>query len=206
MKLKNFLKSLNLLTESEIDLAIDFFYIEEINKGNFYLKEGQYPNKISFIESGLFRLFYQIEAEEKIMLFFAENQFMADYFGYLTKSPSVRPIQALEDSIIYSIDRSKLDKLFYSSHNWERAARILAESAYVTSVLRSNRIIHDDYDTRVETFITEHPNLMQRVPQYMVASYLDMSPETLSRVKKRRIGKRNIEPSIHRTNENHFLI
>lgn len=109
---------------------------------------------------------------------------MTDYYSFLTNTVSIRPIQALENSMIYSIEKKNLNKLFEYSKNWERIGRQLAESAYVTSVLRANRLLHDDYNTRFKTFIEESSFLMQRVPQYMIASYLNMTPETLSRVKK----------------------
>lgn len=206
MNFKEYLTSLNKLTGNEIEYALDSFYQEEIKKGEYYLKEGQIPDKVSFVEKGLFRLFYRLNGEEKIMLFFSDHQFMTDYFGYLTNSPSIRPIQALEHSVIYTIERNKLDKLFDHSKNWERVGRLLAESAYITSVLRANRIIHDDYDTRVKTFIAEKPSLMQRIPQYMIASYLNMTPETLSRVKSRIKNNKQDTSSVHGTNESHFLI
>ena len=179
-------------------MAIGFFHQEKFKKGDFYLREGQFSNKISFIESGLFRLYYQVEGEEKIMLFFSENQFMTDYFGYLTQSPSIRPIQALENAIVYSIERDQLNQLFEYSKAWEYVGRKLAESAYVTSVLRANRLLHDDYDTRLNTFIEETPTLIQRVPQYMIASYLNMTPETLSRVKKRLMKNKEVKNTIHK--------
>ena len=132
------------------------------------------------------------------MLFFAEHQFMTDYFGYLTKTPSIRPIQALENSILYTIERQQLDELYDKSKNWEWLGRRLAESAYVRSVLRANRLLHDDFDTRLHTFVEENPTLLQRVPQYMIASYLNMTPETLSRVKKRLYRKGELKETIHK--------
>jgi CRP/FNR family transcriptional regulator, anaerobic regulatory protein len=198
MNLEEYIKTLGKLSDEEIDFAKGLFFREEIKKGEYYLKEGQFCNKISFIEKGLFRLFYQLNGDEKIMLFFSETQFMTDYFGFLTSSTSIRPIQALEDSVIYSIDRDALNRLFDYSKNWERLGRILAESAYVTSVLRANRLLHDDYDTRVKTFLDESPSLIQRVPQYMIASYLNMTPETLSRVKRRIMKSKEIKNSIHK--------
>lgn len=198
MTLIDFLKTFGDLTDEEIDFAIGFFIKEKYNKGEYYLKEGQLSSKVSFIEKGLYRLFYQLNGEEKNMLFFSESQIMTDYFGYLTNTKSIRPIQALEDSIIYSIEKSNLTRLFDFSKNWERIGRQLAESAYVTSVMRANRLLHDDYNTRVKTFIDESPSLMKRVPQYMIASYLNMTPETLSRVKKRIMKADDVKNTIHK--------
>lgn len=210
MTLPTFLQTLGNLSEEEISFASDLFVPEKIKKGEYFLREGQLPNKISFIEKGLFRLFYKLEHEEKIMLIFSEAQFMTDYFGFLTNSPTIRPIQALEDSSIHSIDRNNLDKLYNHSRNWERLGRKLAESAYVTSVLRANRLLHDDYDTRVHTFLTERPSLLNRLPQYMIASYLNMTPETFSRVKRRMMKEKDIKKTIHQSSQtlasNGFLI
>lgn len=198
MTLLDFLKTLGNLSDEELNFAMPYFIPEEIQKGAFYLKEGQISNKISFVEKGLFKLFYQLNGEEKIMLFFSESQFMTDYFGFLTNTTSIRPIQALEDSVIYSIEKKNLNTLFDYSKNWERIGRQLAESAYVTSVMRANRLLHDDYNTRVKSFIDESPSLIQRVPQYMIASYLNMTPETLSRVKKRILKVEEVKNTVHK--------
>jgi len=198
MRLKEFLLNIYHFSDEDLDMVLGCFYQESFKKGDYFLNAGKICNKISFLESGLFRLFYQVDGEEKIMLFFAENEFMTDYFGFLTQSPSIRPIQALEDSIVYSIERKQLNLLFDKSKSWERVGRKLAESAYVTSVLKANRLLHDDYDTRLKTFIEESPTLIQRVPQYMIASYLNMTPETLSRVKKRIMKNSEVKDSIHK--------
>jgi hypothetical protein len=78
MTLTAFLQTLGDLSEEEISFASDLFFPGKIKKGDYFLREGQLPNKISFIEKGLFRLFYKLEHEEKIMLFFSEAQFMTD--------------------------------------------------------------------------------------------------------------------------------
>ncbi len=198
MKFIDFFTTLVKLTDEEANFALKLFIPEEVKKGEFYLKEGQISNKISFIEEGLFKLFYQLNGEERIMLFFSESQLMTDYYSFLTNTVSIRPIQALENSLIYSIEKKNLNKLFEYSKNWERIGRQLAESAYVTSVLRANRLLHDDYNTRFKTFIEESSFLMQRVPQYMIASYLNMTPETLSRVKKRMMKMDDVKSTIHK--------
>ena len=197
MKIEAYLKETYAFSPEDLEQARPLFYEEKIKKGEYYLREGQYINKVSFVSEGLFRLFYQIDGEEKNMLFFSENQFMTDYYGYLTQSVSIRPIQALEDSVIHSISRDNLNQLFDTSKNWERIGRLFAESAYLMAVYRAGRLLHDDFDTRVSTFIKENPTLLQRVPQYMVASYLNMTPETLSRVKRRLMKKGHPSNSLY---------
>ncbi len=197
MILKTYLQQLCPLSDQEWAVAAPAFKKEHFQKGDYYIREHQYCDKISFIGSGLFRLFYLHEGEERIMMLFSEQQFVTDYFGYLTRTPSVRPIQAVEDSVVYSIFREDLEVLFNTSKNWERIGRLLAERSYIISVQRANRLLHDDPDTRFDALVREQPELWQRVPQYMIASYLNMKPETLSRIKRRRMGLDSIKPSVH---------
>ncbi len=197
LALKTYLQAIVPLSEEDWKAGAGAFAREQLRRGDYYLREQQYCNKISFIESGLFRLFYLHEGAEKIMMFFSEQQFVTDYFGYLSRTPSIRPIQAVEDSVIYTITREKLEALFAASKSWERMGRLLAERSYLLAVQRANRLLHDDPDTRFDALLREYPGLMQRVPQYMIASYLNVQPETLSRIKRRRMGHTNIRPSIH---------
>ncbi len=205
-ELRFFLKQVMPFEEKELDESLAFFREIHIRKNEFIVNEDEVCQDAAFIKTGLFRLFYRLDGTEKNMLFFQENQFLADYYSFLTRTPSKRPIQAIEDSVVYRISYNDFQRLFDLSRKWERLGRILAERAYIFSVQRANRIIHDDPDTRFITFLKEYPALINRVPQYMIASYLNMTPETYSRVKKR-INFREIEriTSIHEP-INKFLI
>lgn len=184
-ELKSFLDKICPLTDEEWKKTNSAFQSRHITKGAFFVESGKTCKKIGFIKEGLFRLFYRVNGEEKTMLFFQENQIFADYFSFLTQTPSIRPIEALEDSTIYTLSHEKLQELYEFSPNWQKIGRFLSEYAYIYAVERSNRLLHDDSDTRYITFLQETPALLQRVPQHLIASYLNMAPETLSRVKKR---------------------
>lgn len=184
-ELKTFLKQFDSFSEEELNESLIYFKKIQIDKNQHYVKEGDICKKVAFIKKGIFKLYYNIDGMERIMLFFQENQFVTDYYSYLTQTPSKRPIQAIEDAIIYNINYNDFQKLYNSSKKWERVGRMLAERAYILSVQRANRIIHDDHDTRFMIFLKEYPSLIQRIPQYLIASYLNMTPETYSRIKKR---------------------
>ncbi len=193
-----FINSIEKLNPEDLEQAIKLFKKESVEKGQYFVKPNEICNKVAFVEKGLFRLFYLIDGEEKIMLFFCENQFVTDYFSFLTHTPSIRPIQALESSTIYTISKENLETLYEKSKKWEKIGRVLAERSYVFAVQKANRLIHDDHETRFKTFIEENPTIFQRVPQFMIASYLNMKPETLSRIKKRVLkGNEMILKSIH---------
>jgi signal-transduction protein with cAMP-binding, CBS, and nucleotidyltransferase domain len=182
VELKSFLNQVVPFDEKEMEESLAFFKKIEIEKNQFYVKEDEICKKVAFIKKGLFKLYYNIDGDERIMLFFQENQFVTDYYSYLTQTPSKRPIQAIEDSIIYNISYHDFQKLYDSSKKWEPLGRLMAERAYIFSVQRANRIIHDDPDTRFITFLKDYPTLIQRVPQYMIASYLSMTPEIILKV------------------------
>jgi CRP-like cAMP-binding protein len=182
-----FKKHLDTIVELDVqewESTKKYFRKEVISKGDFYLQYDEYCTKVSFITQGLFRMYYFVNGEENTTLFFSENQFLTDYYGFLTKTPSIGCIQALEDSIIYTVSYDDLQQL-YTFKNWERIGRIMSERAYLFSVMEANRFLHDDMETRYVTLLKENPDYFQRVPQYMIASYLKMTPETLSRIKKR---------------------
>ena len=202
---KKHLETIAPLNIEEWKLAKDLFKEEKISKGEYFVQLDEVCTKLAFVSKGLFRMFYIVNGEENTTLFFSENQFVTDYFSFLTQTPSIGPIQAIENSIVYSVSYTDLQKL-YEFKNWERIGRIMSERAFSFSVMEANRFLHDDYDTRYVTFIKENPDYIQRISQYMIASYLKMTPETLSRVKKR-ISKKNEREfkSIFETPKSKFL-
>lgn len=156
--LKHTLLQLAPLPEAAWKQAEGCFQRKTLSKDAYYLRPNEPCTRISFIERGLFRLFYLQDGQEKIMLFFQEGQFMADYVGFLTQTPSVRPIQALEEAVVYHISSQDLQALYERHKAWERIGRLLAKRAYLYAVQRANRLLHDDFDTRFTTFMQEHPS------------------------------------------------
>lgn len=169
----------------------------ELGRGNFFCRAGTVCTEMAFVEKGLLRLFYPLpEGQEKTMLFFRAGSLAGDYFSFLTETPSLRPVEALEPCVLWSVGRSDLMAL-YQRPAWAQVGRHLAEQAYLYAAHRANRLLHDSPDTRYQTLLAEDPDLLQRVPQYLIASYLDLTPETLSRVKRRLQAQGPAPDSVH---------
>lgn len=184
------------LSDADWKLAEPFFHLVSLEKGEHWVRPGQVVQQMAVVEKGLLRLYYQQENREKIMLFFREGSIAGDYFSLLSQTPSLRPVQALEPCRLWAIRGADLQRL-YQHPAWEQLGRKLAEMAYLYAVHRANRLLHDKPETRYQTLLQEQPDLLQRVPQYMVASYLDLTPEALSRVKARLQQQGSAAPSVH---------
>lgn len=115
------------------------------------------PGHIALVRQGLLRLYYQRDGQEQTILFFAEGGLAGDYFGFLTQSPSLRPVQALEDCDLLLLSHTALNQL-YQRPAWKRIGRRLSEQAYIFSVVRANRLVQDSYETRYATFVAENPD------------------------------------------------
>lgn len=182
--LRSFFASIAPLSAEAWALAEGRFHREVLPAQTHLIREGQVCQRLSFVTRGLLRLYYQRDGAERIMLFFREGSVAGDYFSFLTQTPSLRPVQTLEETELYHLGYADLQAL-YRHPDWSTIGRKLNEQAYLFAVQRANRLIHDEPETRYHQFCQEQPELIQRVPQYMIASYLDMEPETLSRIKRR---------------------
>lgn len=175
------------LSKSEIAFIKDRFEPKFLKKKEILLYKGNISQHMRFITSGCLRNFNTDEnAREHVLQFGIEGWWINDLYSYLTETPSTFFIQALEDSVVLQISKNNLSKLFYEAPILERFFRIKFENAYVAL---QNRTIHGmskPIDERYSEFRTTYPEIEQRVPQYMIASYLGITPESLSRVRNRR--------------------
>ncbi len=155
------------------------------HKNEYFVKAGECQPHIGFVVDGLFRLFYtDRKGKEYTKNFFASNHFAAPYSALLQGKPSNLYIQALEDSKVLLIDNTEWLKFADTHPCWQIAFRKITEQAYLQKEKRESDLLLYDAETRYIRFKNEFPNWIGRIKQHHIASYLGMSPETLSRVKK----------------------
>ena len=174
------------ISDAEWQAFSECLHKEVLPKKTHILKEDERCNFIAFIEQGAFRYYHIKDGIEKVTGLFFDGDTMTDYTSFLTNQTSNHYIQAISDATIFKLYKTDLDKLYDKYKNIERLGRIMAENLSISLDRRLNSFLYLSPKERYEELITRNPQLIQQVPQYMIASYLGIEPESLSRIRKRK--------------------
>jgi CRP/FNR family transcriptional regulator, anaerobic regulatory protein len=184
-KIINSIKSIVTLNEDEENAFIQILEFKSLKKKEHLMQEGQICNKITFINSGCLRLFYNIEGVENTIQFFFGDSWYTDYASFLTGQPTIENMQALDNSEVVQVKKNDLYKLYESMPIFERVGRIFAENAYLSVSQLNQMKTNEEPEIRYLNLLKTRPELAQKIPQHYIASYLGIKPETLSRIRKR---------------------
>jgi CRP-like cAMP-binding protein len=158
---------------------------KEISIGEYYLYAGQIPRTMGYVKNGLFRYFYcDKKGTEYTKGFFPENNILISYSALVEKRESYFSIQALENSTIEQLDYSEFCKQFSDTHWFKDIMIVLMQKAYCIKEERERQFLLFDAEQRYKAFFARFPGLDKRVKQHMIASYLGIVPESLSRIRK----------------------
>ncbi len=173
------------LSNTEKQIVQESVVSAEYKKGSYLLEAGQYCNRQFFITQGCVRTYYiDQKAEEHIIQFGIENWWAADLHSYINHTPADYHIQALEPSTALILKAEKVDELYRQIPSFDRLFRIIIQKAYVAAQQRIVATISQTAEERYSAFLQKYPGLDQRVPQYMIASYIGVTPEFFSKMKK----------------------
>ena len=153
------------------------------HKGTDVQPIGHTCKTIYFVKKGCVRIFYFKEDIDITESFEFENAFVARAESLFTGKPSLKAIQAIEDTDLIAIDSNKLFKLFDSHRDLERLFRKIIETSYVNTVNRIESLQFNTADERYFNLLKDHPNILKRVPLKFIASYLGITPVSLSRIR-----------------------
>lgn len=154
-------------------------------KGELLVKEGDTCNAVSFVLRGLARLYYVMDGREKVIMFANEHNYISDYESFLTRRPAKSFVQAMENTEVVDILYDDLQMLYDKVPEANILGRKIAENLFLMTCDYKHNQYKETIQERYDRLIAEMPWLMQRVPQYMIASYLGVTPEALSRIKSR---------------------
>ncbi|HWB27008.1 MAG TPA: Crp/Fnr family transcriptional regulator [Chitinophagaceae bacterium] len=155
----------------------------QLPKGEILLRPGAVCHYIYFIEKGLSRTYYIKDGKDVTDWLSAENSFAVSIVSFISRQPDIRGIELLEDSIVWAISYQDLEKLYAQYHEIEHLGRMLVSMGIVQLQHRFDELHFATAQQRYETLITAHPNVVNRVPLVLIASYLGITQETLSRIR-----------------------
>ena len=184
-KIKDYFDSLVKLNDEEWKDFSAYFERVEVQKLELILKEGQICDYIAFIESGIFRFYHLKEGNEKVTAFWFEGDFLSNYRSFISAQPSEHYIEAMDNGIIWRLKREDLNPLYNKHHTIERLGRRIAEQLYLMVSHRLDNFLFNTPEERYLSLLQKGSRLIQEIPQYMLASYLGVSPESISRIRKR---------------------
>jgi len=171
------------LSSAEWGDILPYFKLVNIAKSDFLIREGQTSSDIYFINSGLFRIFYLKDGIETSRYFASENEFATTLTSFLTQQPSFENMQALENSSLLKLHFDSLQLIYKRHPVWESFFRQLLQEAYLGMAKRIESFITKSAEERYSDFIKLNPHLLQRVPQQYIATYLGITPVSLSRIR-----------------------
>lgn len=184
--LKHFIYSLAPFTEDDLVNALPYFRTEVIQKDDYFSKAGRYCDRLGFVVDGLLRSFYIIKEKEATTFFLSPGSVAVALLSYLQTKPAIENIQALKTSTLITIKRKDMEVLFQENWKWQQAGRVLIENYYIKMEQRSISLQSKSAQELYEEFTKEFPEIIKSVPQHYIASFLGVSPETLSRIRKAR--------------------
>ena len=170
--------------DEEIDMLQSKLIDKFIRKGDHFLHLGQVSRHVAFIDTGLMMHYSLHDGVEIPCNFSLEGDWMGSLKSFTTGSPTDVAIKALEDTWIWEISGDHLQQLFLSSPRWLLFKNHLVQLAFFNITQHNADLAMLDAKARYYKFMREKPELINRVPQYYIAAYLGIKPQSLSRIRK----------------------
>lgn len=183
--IRNAISNLIKFTDSEWLVISKDFIEKKIEKGDFLIEEGEYCNYVGFIDQGLLSYYYLVDGKKYIRGFFFDNDFISSYTSFLTNEKSKSYIEALENTSITLIHKDKLSQLYQKNSKFQQLGRMFTEHLFMLVSEKYEDLLLKSPEERYLNLIENRSNVIQSIPQYLIASWLGITPEALSRIRKR---------------------
>lgn len=184
-KMVEYLDGLLKLTDFEKQILMERVPLRSCDKHEVLLKAGSISREFYFVIKGCVRLYYEFDGRDKSAFFYVENQFISSYKSFVHKVPAQHSFQCIEPCTLAVISHENAYQLLDASPRFEALSRIVMEEELSLYQDIIGNFVTQNPEQRYLSFLQESPKLLQRIPQYLIASYLGVSPETLSRIRKR---------------------
>ena len=171
------------LTDEDLELIRTRIEVRELAKRQVLVHAGEQEQYLNLVIKGVFRKYFNKGRDEVITQLAKEGDLVSSSISFFSGLPSQYAIEALEPAVVYSLSREKVDELYALSPKLERLGRMIITELYLAKERWEQDHIQFDIRQRFVNFVHNNAELIQRVPQKYIASYLNIKPETFSRLK-----------------------
>jgi CRP-like cAMP-binding protein len=183
--LRHFLQSFNILTDIEIDDFLQLSTYKIFKKAEYFIKEGETCKQVAFVLTGSLRSYYTSDKDEEVTYCITfPNSLMTAYSSFLTAKPTQENIQAITETELLIIQKSKFEVLVQQNPNWIYFLKTIAEQQYIELEKRIFQLQKSDAAKRYADLMKNQPEYIQKIPLQYLASYLGISQRHLSRIRK----------------------
>ncbi len=187
--LKNIAKHIS-LDEEEISYFISLLKEKKVSKKTTLLMEDKVCKEIFFVKSGALRAFYVDKlGKESTIMFAITDWWITDMFCFINAQPAMLNIESIEDSTVLQLQKNDLDNLYIKVPKFERFFRIIMQNAYIREQLRVIQNLSLSAEERYNIFLDKYPQIVKQITQKQIASYLGITPEFLSAIRKNKTRK-----------------
>ncbi|OJJ22019.1 hypothetical protein BKI52_08240 [marine bacterium AO1-C] len=162
-----------------------FIQLKTYQKDEMILPAGKTCNFIGFLYKGNTRVYEIVEGIEVNRVFFLEKNFVTEYYSFISQTPSKETIVCLDDCQILMINYEALQQLYAKHKSMERVGRCITEYMYIRQRNKVTNFLINNPEERYLYLLKENPQLLEKVPHYHIASFLGITPQSLSRIRKR---------------------
>jgi CRP/FNR family transcriptional regulator, anaerobic regulatory protein len=173
------------ITGSDLDALESCLIVRKFHKGDVIIRCGQICNYVSYVNSGLTRTYYTINGKDVSIGFVGAGDYNAEYESFLTRKPAAQNIDALTDVELIDLGFDDMQRLYRDYPVYQEFGRKIAELLFIMLNQRNTALLALTPEDRYRNMIANDARLMQQVPQYMLASFIGVTPEHLSRIRKK---------------------
>lgn len=177
------------IDQDETKYFLSLLKTKELKKGDFLLREGEPCTTFNYVNSGALRAFYRDQADKEATIMFAvADWWVTDMPCFVYQNPAMINIEAITKSSVLQLKKEDMDSLYIKIPKFERFFRILMQNAYIREQLRTLQNLSMPAEVRYNNFLKKYPKIVQQVTQKNIASYLGITPEFLSAIRKVKKG------------------
>ena len=173
------------LSDADIQVIDSLFKLKEYGANQIIHQEGVICNKLWFIAKGLVRYSSNMNGEDRTFIFRNEGNFIGDIEGFMNNAPATKSIVTIEESVLYVISKSDLQIFYQKVNQGERFGRLLVEKNFAAAVNHIVSFYTESPEQRYIKLVRQSSDFIQRIPQYHIASFLGIQPQSLCRIKRR---------------------